>query len=152
MSHYRIKPIAYATNVRTRPSDDHWGEIVTVIELDSEVPACSLARIEDFSHLEIIYCFHLANQKDRIWAGHPREDPDYPFVGIFAQRKKDRPNSLGLCTVELIKKSGRKIWVRNFDGIDGSPIIDIKPVFRQFEPSKSIRQPEWVDHLMQHYW
>jgi len=46
----------------------------------------------------------------------------------------------------------RIIKVRNLDAIDGTPIIDVKPVFREFEPVGQIRQPEWVADLMKNYW
>jgi tRNA (adenine37-N6)-methyltransferase len=73
-------------------------------------------------------------------------------MGIFARRKKDRPNRIGLCTVELIEHDGRIIRVRLLDAIDNTPVLDIKPVFREFEVSNSIVQPEWVSRLMKDYW
>ena len=83
---------------------------------------------------------------------HPRGNPKYPKVGIFAQRKKDRPNQLGICTVELIKLEGNQLIVKYLDAIDGTPVLDIKPVLRELEPQSSIRQPEWATDLMKHYW
>ncbi|TGM35810.1 TrmO family methyltransferase domain-containing protein [Leptospira biflexa] len=83
---------------------------------------------------------------------HPRGNPNYPKVGIFAQRKKDRPNQLGICTVELIKLEGNQLTVKYLDAIDGTPVLDIKPVLREFEPQSSTRQKEWATDLMKHYW
>jgi tRNA (Thr-GGU) A37 N-methylase len=73
-------------------------------------------------------------------------------VGIFAQRKKDRPNAIGLCTVELLEHTGRTIKVKYLDAINGTPILDIKPVIKEFNPSQETKQPDWVADLMQHYW
>jgi tRNA (Thr-GGU) A37 N-methylase len=73
-------------------------------------------------------------------------------MGIFAQRNKDRQNWIGLTTVELIERTGRVLRVRYLDAIDGTPVLDIKPVFREFMPKTTIRQPEWVDDLMKDYW
>ena len=53
-------------------------------------------------------------------------------MGIFCQRKKDRPNQLGLCTVELVAHNRRTIKVKYLDAIDGTPVLDIKPVFKEF--------------------
>jgi len=50
------------------------------------------------------------------------------LIGIFAQRKKDRPNHIGLCSVELIPHKERTIIVKYLDAINGTPILDIKPV------------------------
>ncbi|MES1220024.1 MAG: TrmO family methyltransferase, partial [Bacteroidota bacterium] len=71
---------------------------------------------------------------------------------IFAQRKKDRPNSIGLTTVELIERKGKTITVRYLDAIDGTPILDIKPVMKEFLPASEIRQPVWATELMKEYW
>ncbi len=73
-------------------------------------------------------------------------------MGIFAQRKKDRPNHLGLTTAELISHDKRKIIVKGLDAIDGTPVLDIKPVFREFGTKGNTRQPEWVEELMKDYW
>ena len=48
--------------------------------------------------------------------------------------------------------STEKIKVKNLDAIDGTPILDIKPVFKEFQPVGAIRQPEWVADLMKNYW
>jgi tRNA-Thr(GGU) m(6)t(6)A37 methyltransferase TsaA len=106
----------------------------------------------DFSHLEIIYFFDKVNNDEIVFSGRPRGNPKYPLVGILGQRKKDRPNKIGLCTVELLELNGRTIKVKNLDAIDGTPIIDIKPVFKEFEPIGQIKQPEWVQDLMKNYW
>ncbi|RYZ19267.1 MAG: tRNA (N6-threonylcarbamoyladenosine(37)-N6)-methyltransferase TrmO, partial [Chitinophagaceae bacterium] len=76
----------------------------------------------------------------------------WPKVGIFAQRNKDRPNRIGLVTVELLERRERSLLVRRLDAIDGTPVLDIKPVFRQFGPQGELRQPVWVDELLKNYW
>jgi tRNA (Thr-GGU) A37 N-methylase len=73
-------------------------------------------------------------------------------MGIFCQRKKDRPNKLGLCTVQLLAHNGRSITVKGLDAIDGTPVLDIKPVFKEFQPKGAIVQAEWVADLMKNYW
>ncbi len=147
-----VKAIATVKNTRTTPVDDHWSEIVSEIELAEDIPTDAFAHIGDFSHLEIIYYFDKVPKKDIVFAGHPRNNPNYPMMGIFAQRKKDRPNTIGLCTVELVSHEGRKIIVKNLDAIDGTPVLDIKPVFKEFGPKGPVKQPGWVSDLMQHYW
>lgn len=147
-----LTPIAIVKNLRTAPSDDYWGTVIAEIELAEHIPSEAFDSITDFSHLEIIYYFDKVDSKDVVFAGHPRGNPNYPLVGIFAQRKKDRPNSIGLCTVELLERNGRIIKVKNLDAIDGTPVLDIKPVFKEFEPKSNIKQPVWVADLMRHYW
>src|ERR1700688_3875864 len=124
-----VNPIATVKNSRSRPIDDHWAEVISVIELTDNMPTTVFENISAFSHLEIIYYFDKVKNEDIIFPGHPRGNPNYPVVGILAQRKKDRPNKIGLCTVELLAHDLRTITVKNLDAIDGTPILDIKPVF-----------------------
>jgi tRNA-Thr(GGU) m(6)t(6)A37 methyltransferase TsaA len=147
-----LRPIAIVKNSRTSPVDDHWREIISEIELMPDIPSEAFNCIEDFSHLEIIYYFDQVKAANVVFSGRPRGNPDYPLVGIFAQRKKDRPNTIGLCTVELLEHNGRAIKVKNLDAIDGSPVLDIKPVFKEFQPIGKVKQPEWVSDLMKQYW
>ncbi|MCB9233322.1 MAG: tRNA (N6-threonylcarbamoyladenosine(37)-N6)-methyltransferase TrmO [Bacteroidia bacterium] len=147
----KLTPIATVRNSRKEPIDDNWSAIISEIELAPHIPGEALNHIEDFSHLEIIYYFDQVPAVDIVLAGRPRGNPAYPQTGIFAQRKKDRPNTLGLSTVELIQHQGRILTVRNLDAIDGTPVLDIKPVFREFQPRGPIRQPAWVKDLMKDY-
>ncbi len=152
MANINLEPIAFVKNSRTVPTDDFWGSVVSEIELAAAIPTEAFNNISDFSHLEIIYYFDKAVKNDIVFAGHPRGNKNYPFSGIFAQRKKDRPNSIGLCTVELLKHDGRTITVKKLDAIDGTPILDIKPVMKEFQPKGEIVQPAWVSDLMKDYW
>ena len=147
-----LKPIASIKNNRKEAIDDNWGEITSEIVLAEHIPTEAFDKIEDFSHLEIIYYFDKVKQENIIYSGHPRGNPAYPKVGIFGQRKKDRPNTIGLCKVELIEHTGRSIKVKYLDAIDGSPVLDIKPVFKEFQPVAEIRQADWVKDLMKDYW
>jgi len=147
-----IQPIAFVHNSRESLEDDFWGEVVSEIELAEQTPTDSLQGIEDFSHIEIIFHFHLAD-KPIVYSRHPRGNKGWPNVGIFAQRGKDRPNKIGITVAELIKKEGRKLFVKHLDAIDGTPVIDIKPVMKEFliNPD-SIKQPIWATELMSEYW
>lgn len=147
-----FEPIAVVKNTRTEPIDDNWESIIAEIELADSIPTEAFSSISDFSHLEIIYYFDQVKPEAIVFSGRPRGNPDYPLVGILGQRKKDRPNRIGLCTVELLEHNGRSIKVKYLDAIDGTPVLDIKPVFREFQPKGHIRQPVWVEDLMKHYW
>ena len=132
--------------------DDYWEEIISDIELVDDIPAATLDNISQFSHLEIIYYFDKAEKDATVFSGHPRGNTLYPSMGVFAQRKKDRPNHIGLCTVELLSHTSRIITVKYLDAINGTPVLDIKPVFKEFGIKTAIQQPDWVADLMKHYW
>ncbi|HUH96562.1 MAG TPA: SAM-dependent methyltransferase [Anaerolineales bacterium] len=153
MTEITLKPIGYVRNTRLDLDDDHWGNIVSEIVLDESLPEESLDGIETFSHAEIIFHFHRAVEvEDMPMVRNPRGNPRWPKVGILAQRNKDRPNHIGLTIVTLVKREGRSLFVQGLDAVDGTPVLDIKPVMREFLPRAAVRQPGWSHELMQGYW
>ena len=62
---------------------------------------------------------------------HPRDDPANPVQGVFNTRSPDRPNPIGLHPVQVVSVEGERVRVRNLEAIDGTPIVDVKPVLRQ---------------------
>jgi tRNA-Thr(GGU) m(6)t(6)A37 methyltransferase TsaA len=60
---------------------------------------------------------------------HPRGDPANPIAGVFATRSPDRPNPIGLHRVRVLEVEGRaRLRVRPLEAVDGTPVVDIKPV------------------------
>ena len=59
---------------------------------------------------------------------HPRGDLAVPEEGVFSTRSPDRPNPIGLHRVEIVLIDGARLRVRNLEAIDGTPVIDVKPV------------------------
>lgn len=150
---YSIKPIAFVNNTRKDILDDNWGSVISTIELEENINEASLKGINEFSHLEIVFLFNkVSDDKIQYEARHPRNNKDYPEVGIFAQRGKNRPNKLGVTIVELIEQKQRILIVKGLDALDGTPIIDIKPVMKEFLPKDEVSQPEWSISLMKNYW
>jgi len=148
-----LRPVATVHNNRTKVIDDYWGGLVSEIALAPDFPDESLDGIEDFSHLEIIYHFHLAGEGRTVSiVRRPRGLPHLPQVGIFAQRNKDRPNHLGLTTVCLLRRAGRSLFVEGLDAVDGTPVLDIKPVMAEYQPKAPIRQPAWSHEILKDYW
>jgi len=148
-----IEPIAFVKNNRKNIEDDFWGDVVSEIIISDKIPEESLKGIREFSHLEIIFYFHIADlTKINVSATHPRNNKKFPQVGIFAQRKKSRPNLLGSTIVRLIKVEKNVLTVSGLDAVDGTPVIDIKPVLKEFLPGEKIKQPAWSTELMKNYW
>jgi tRNA-Thr(GGU) m(6)t(6)A37 methyltransferase TsaA len=59
---------------------------------------------------------------------HPRDDLDAPMRGVFSTRSSDRPNPIGLHEVEVLAVDGTSVRVRPLEAVDGTPVLDIKPV------------------------
>jgi tRNA (adenine37-N6)-methyltransferase len=82
----------------------------------------------------------------------PRGNPDWPMVGIFAQRGRNRPNRIGVSVCRIVKVDGTRLEVEGLDAIDGTPVLDIKPVLKGFLPRGKVREPDWASSIMADYW
>ena len=148
-----LSPIAHVRSARRDARDDDWESVTAEIELAPGFAAEALDGIEEFSHLEVLFHFHLVPDAriERV-ARRPRDDARFPRVGIFAQRGSARPNRLGATIVELRARAGRVLHVHGLDALDGTPVLDLKPVMVEFLPRAEVRQPAWTRELMQNYW
>ncbi|EIJ78468.1 hypothetical protein PB1_12959 [Bacillus methanolicus PB1] len=148
-----LTPIGKVISGRIDIKDDYWGSEVATIELDSsQFTEEVLDGLEEFSHVDILYHFHLLDSsKIQKGARHPRNKQEYPKVGIFSQRRKNRPNRIGVSTCKLLRVDGLKITVQALDAIEGTPIIDIKPYMQEFGPREIVKQPNWSKELMKEY-
>jgi len=154
MNAHEVRAIGYVSSPRVGRKDDEWGEVDSTIRLDADrFDAEALAGLEEFSHVEIIFLFDQFDEaKVSVGSRHPRGNEVWPKVGIFAQRASSRPNRLGLTTCEVVGVTGLELVVRGLDAIDGSPVLDIKPHIREFQPRSPVVQPEWISELMGGYW
>jgi tRNA (adenine37-N6)-methyltransferase len=148
-----IEPIGYVRTARNAVEDDFWGGVESRIVLTDACDPEALLGIEDFSHAEILFYFdQVADEKIIRGARHPRNNLNWPRVGIFAQRGKNRPNRIGSTIVRVVRRDGRVLHVAELDAIDNTPVLDIKPVMQEFLPRGPVRQPEWSRELMRQYW
>jgi len=149
-----LRPIGTVRGGRDQPIDDDWGESRARLELDpARFTPDALASLADFSHAEVIFLFNrVPDEKIETGARRPRGRADWPLVGIFAQRGKNRPNRLGVTVCRIVAVDGLAVEVEGLDAIDGTPIMDIKPVLSGFLPRGEVREPAWAVELMQDYW
>jgi len=149
-----VKAVGVVRSPRIDRTDVDWGAVESTIELDArQFTAEALTGLSEFSHLEIVYLMHaIAESQIATGARHPRENPDWPRVGIFAQRGAKRPNRIGVSRCRLIGIEGTRVHVRGLDAIDGTPVLDIKPYMREFGPIGEVRQPQWAGEVMQRYY
>ncbi|MER6284062.1 SAM-dependent methyltransferase [Streptomyces sviceus] len=147
-------PVGAVVGGREDVRDDDWGKESAVIRLDADrFGPEALAGLDGFSHLEIVYHFDRV-PVDRIETGarHPRGNTDWPLVGIFAQRGKNRPNRIGVSRCRLLRTDGLDIHVQGLDAVDGTPVLDIKPYLAEFGPQGPTDQPAWATEIMRDYY
>ena len=154
MSELVVRPIGHVRSSRTIADDDDWDAVESRIELDSAVldPTATFG-LDTFSHVEVVFLFHLVDE-EQVCTGarHPRGRDDWPLTGILAQRAKDRPNRIGVTTCRVETVDGLTLGVRGLDAIDGTPVLDVKPVLSGFAPRGEVREPAWAQELMRGDW
>lgn len=149
---YDVTAIGTVRSSRSEPEDDAWDEETSRIELVAPFDAQSLMGLESFSHCIVVYVFDKAIWDESKMSRHPRGKKDWPEVGIFAQRAKDRPNRLGVTVCRITSVEGSVVHVAGLDAIDGTPVVDIKPWMAEFGPRGEVAQPTWSTELMKDYW
>jgi tRNA-Thr(GGU) m(6)t(6)A37 methyltransferase TsaA len=134
---YVVQPVGYVRSPLIDPSEapmqgtegapDAW------LEFDPSV-AEALSDLAVGSELVVITWLHLASRD--VLRVHPRDDESRPMEGVFSTRSQDRPNPIGLHPVTVLEVDGLRIRVDNLEAVDGTPIVDIKPVLSTDVPSR----------------
>ena len=129
---YTLSPVGFlssplksreeAPNQGREGAPDAWLEV-------NETVAEGLEGIAVGDELIVITWLHKARRD--ILKTHPRNDETMPLTGVFATRSPDRPNPLGLHRVTVLAIDGRRLQVGPLEAIDGTPVVDIKPVLYQ---------------------
>ena len=109
-------------------------DVEGVIEIE-ECYAEGLKDLDGFSHIYLIYRFHMAKRT---------ELSVVPFMdtverGVYATRSPLRPNHIGLSVVELVRVEGNSVFIRGVDVLDGTPVLDIKPYIARFDEVENSR-------------
>ena len=151
---FTVRPVGFVRSARSEPIDDGWDGIETRIELDAkELEPDAVLGLSEFSHIEVVFLFDRADPaKACRGARRSRGREDWPLTGILAQRAKDRPNRFGVTMCRLLKVENHILYVQGLDAIDGTPVLDIKPVMKGFLPRGDIKEPAWAGEIMQDYW
>jgi tRNA (Thr-GGU) A37 N-methylase len=124
-----------------RPEVSHEWDATHENSRPAEIVSVPVGRVvgglDGFSHLEVVYHFdRVPVERIETGARHPRGNTDWPLVGIFAQRGKNRPNRIGVPRCRLLRTDG----------------LDIKPYLAEFGPQGPTDQPAWATEIMRdHY-
>jgi len=102
----------------------------------------ALEGLDEFSHLYVLFWMHEVPGEVKPLRVHPRGRREMPLVGVLATRSRQRPNSIGLTLVELLRVDGRVLTVRGLDAFHGTPVLDVKP-FDGRDVAEDARVPGW---------
>lgn len=135
-----LHPIGYVKNSLGRRPYNKWRDTESEIII-SEGYADALYRLDNYSHIEVIFYLHEMDRPFRTRI-HPTGNPKYPLLGAFATRTPNRPSKIALTTCRLESIEGNVIKVKGLDAYDGSPVLDIKP--HAWKLSGEVRVPDWI--------
>jgi len=128
---YLVNPIGFVqSELKDReaaPRQGDEGAPDASIDLEPSV-SDALQGIAVGDELVVVTWLHEARRD--VLQVHPRDDESRPLTGVFATRSSDRPNPLGLHRVTVLGIAGRELRVGPLEAIDGTPVVDIKPVLR----------------------
>ena len=132
MPTYELNPIGYIesplTDLASAPRQADEGAPAAWLVFDREVlPALANLRAGD----EVLVLTWLDRANRAVLTVHPRGDTSRPIEGVFSTRSPHRPNPIGLHRVAITEVEGNRILVRNIEAIDGTPILDVKPVLSE---------------------
>jgi len=145
MEQITFKPIGIVKNSVKEPRFGGFEEEVSEIIISEELTD-ALNGIEDYSHVIIVYLMDKVQK--RVIIHKPQGNPEVPEVGIFACRCPERPNPIAITTVPLLSREANTIKVKGLDILDGTPILDIKPYWPQYDEIKGeAKIPDWVYKL-----
>jgi tRNA (adenine37-N6)-methyltransferase len=148
---FDLKPIGRRHSSAKELADDGWGGVVSTVELDENLfgPESTLG-LDQYS--EVVFLLDkIPTDKVGKGARHPGGRADWPKMGIFAQRSKNRPNRIGITVCKIESVNGLKIRVCELDAVDGTPLLDVKPYCKGFAPRGEVREPCWAGELMAGY-
>jgi len=148
-----LEPIGIVRSGRADAADEDWGAVESVIELAPEF-ADGLAGLEQWSHVLVVFFMHADPDREARpagWRRRPRGRADMPLLGVFAQRGRMRPNTLGVTAVRIVSVEPGRLRVRGLDAIDGTPVLDLKPYAPPYDRVDDARVPAWFTELMRGY-
>jgi tRNA-Thr(GGU) m(6)t(6)A37 methyltransferase TsaA len=128
---YELNPIGVVrsplSDRATAPKQGNEGSPDAWLELAPEI-LVGLEDIQPGDRMIVLTWLHQARRD--VLSTHPRDDLSHAPMGVFSTRSPDRPNPIGLHPVEVLAVDGLRLQVRDLEAIDGTPIIDLKPMLR----------------------
>jgi tRNA-Thr(GGU) m(6)t(6)A37 methyltransferase TsaA len=138
-----VRPIGVVRNNVRQPRPDGWGAVRSdIIIRDDLVEA--LDGIDGYSHLIVVFAFDRVPESELRQRIRLRGHAAIPEQGVLATRSQLRPSPIGVSVVPLLKRRAGILRVQGLDAIDGTPVLDVKPYFPNYDSIRDARVPQWA--------
>ncbi len=138
-----VRPIGVVRNNVKQPRMDGWADVRSDILIREEL-AEALDGIEGYSHVIVIFAFDKVPESEQRSRVRPGGDARVPEQGVLATRSQVRPSPVGVSVVKLLRRRHNVLRVEALDAIDGTPVLDIKPYFPNYDAVPDAAIPEWA--------
>ena len=142
----QIRPIGIVRNGVKTPRPDGWASVRSDIIVRDDLVEM-LDGIDGYTHLIVLFAFDRVPESEllpRVRIGH---DGRIPEQGVLATRSQLRPSGVGISVVKLLRRRANILRVEALDAIDGTPVLDIKPYFPNYDAVPDAGVPEWARAL-----
>jgi tRNA (adenine37-N6)-methyltransferase len=143
-----VRPIGVVRNNIKQPKVDGWADVRSDILIREEL-ADALDGIEGYSHVIVVFAFDKVPESEQRSRVRPCGDLRIPEQGVLATRSQVRPSPVGVSVVKLLRRRHNVLRVEALDAIDGTPVLDIKPYFPNYDAVPDAAIPEWARELGQ---
>ena len=141
-----LRPIGVVRNGVKQPRVDGWADVRSDILIREDL-ADALDGIQGYSHVIVIFAFDKVPESEQQVRVRPRGDARIPEQGVLATRSQVRPSPVGVSVVKLLRRRHNVLRVEALDAIDGTPVLDIKPYFPNYDAVPDAGIPEWAREL-----
>ena len=138
-----FRPIGVVRNSVTKPQPGGWADLRSDIILRDDV-AGMLDGIDGYSHVIVVFAFHRVPESEQRPRVRPHGDRRVPEQGVLATRSQLRPNPIGVSAARLLRRRRNILRVEGLDAIDGTPVLDVKPYFPNYDAIPNAGIPDWA--------
>ncbi len=141
-----VRPIGIVRNGVRTPRPEGWAHLVSDVVVRAELLDL-LDGIEGYSHIFVVFAFDKVPESEQRIRVRPRGDARIPEQGVLATRSQLRPSPIGVSVVRLLKRRRNILRVEGLDAIDGTPVLDLKPYFPNYDAVPDAGIPQWARDL-----
>jgi tRNA-Thr(GGU) m(6)t(6)A37 methyltransferase TsaA len=138
-----LRPIGVVRNGVRTPRTESWASVRSDIIVRDELTD-ALDGIDGYSHVIVVFAFDRVPESAQRMRVRPGHDARVPEQGVLATRSQVRPNPVGVSVVRLLKRRGNILRVQGLDAIDGTPVLDVKPYFPNYDAVADAGIPAWA--------